>query len=106
MKKNLLSVSQLTFSGHYDPQDVKVYQNIKISRTPTMEGRRLESVYVLSVESAYVNKTRRNETVDLWHARLGHVNYHKLKVMMNKSMIRCLSQLDLRIHNMFRVLVW
>ncbi|KAI3448734.1 hypothetical protein Pfo_005399, partial [Paulownia fortunei] len=51
MKKNLLSVAQLTSSGHYvlfGPQDVKVYHNLKISETPTMEGRRLESVYVMS----------------------------------------------------------
>ena len=42
MKKNLLSVSQLTSLGHYvlfDPQDVKVYRDLKISKKPTMEGR-------------------------------------------------------------------
>uniref|UniRef100_A0A2N9H439 Uncharacterized protein n=1 Tax=Fagus sylvatica TaxID=28930 RepID=A0A2N9H439_FAGSY len=99
MKKNLLSVAQLTLSGHYvlfGPQDVKVYRDLKISETPIMEGQRLESVYVMSAESAYVDKTRKNETVDLWHARLGHVNYHKLKVMMNKSLVKGLPQLECR----------
>ncbi|KAF7815128.1 Retrovirus-related Pol polyprotein from transposon TNT 1-94 [Senna tora] len=33
-----------------------------------------------SIVEAYVDKTRKNETVDLWHSRLGHVNCHKLKV--------------------------
>lgn len=61
-----------------------------------MEGRKLESVYVMSAQTAYVDKTRRNETADLWHARLGHVNYHKLKVMMKKSMLKGLPQLDVR----------
>jgi hypothetical protein len=99
MKKNLLSVAQLTLSGHYvlfGSQDVKVYRDLKISETPVMEGQRLESVYVMSAESAYVDKTRKNETMDLWHARLGHVNYHKLKVMMNKSLVKGLPQLECR----------
>jgi hypothetical protein len=61
-----------------------------------MEGQRMESVYVMSAESAYVDKTRKNETVDLWHARLGHVSYHKLKVMMNKSLVKGLPQLECR----------
>ena len=97
MKKNLLSLAQLTSSGHYvlfGPQDVKVYEDLKIAGTPTMEGQKLESVYVMSAESAYVDKTRKNETADLWYARLGYVDYHKLKVMMKKSMLRGLPQLE------------
>ncbi|KAJ0112854.1 hypothetical protein Patl1_01720 [Pistacia atlantica] len=61
-----------------------------------MERRRLESVYVMSAESAYVDKTRRNETVDLWHMRLGHVSYSKLSMMMKKSMLKGFPQLDVR----------
>ncbi|KAI3509833.1 hypothetical protein L1887_25356 [Cichorium endivia] len=99
MKKNLLSVSQLTSSGNYvlfGPQDVKVYKDLKIFEKPTIEGRRVESVYVLSAESAYVDKTRKNETADLWHARLGHVGYHKLKVIIEKSMLKGLPQLEVK----------
>ncbi|CAL9014755.1 unnamed protein product [Prunus brigantina] len=99
MKKNLLSVAQLTSSGHYvlfGPRDVKVYRDLKISGMPTMKGRRLESVYVMSAESAYVDKTRKNETADLWHMRLGHVSYHKLSVIMKKSMLKGLPKLDVR----------
>uniref|UniRef100_A0A2N9HY47 Integrase catalytic domain-containing protein n=1 Tax=Fagus sylvatica TaxID=28930 RepID=A0A2N9HY47_FAGSY len=99
MKKNLLSVAQLTLSGHYvlfGPQDVKVYRDLKISETPIMEGQRLESVYVMSAESAYVDRTRKNETTDLWHMRLGHVSYSKLSVMVKKSMLKGLPQLDVR----------
>ena len=53
MKNNLLSVAQLVSSSLYvlfGPQDVKVYEDLKITGTPTMEGRRLESVYVISAE--------------------------------------------------------
>ncbi|KAE8720906.1 tir-nbs resistance protein [Hibiscus syriacus] len=99
MKKILLSVAQLTSSGHYvlfGSQDVKVYRDVKISETPTMEGRRLESIYVMSAESAYVDGTRKNETSDLWHMRLGHVSYSKLSVMVKKSMLKGLPQLDVR----------
>lgn len=51
MKKNLLSVAQLTSTGHFvlfGPQDVKVYRNLKILEKPIMKGQRLESVYVMS----------------------------------------------------------
>ncbi|KAE8676439.1 hypothetical protein F3Y22_tig00111614pilonHSYRG00169 [Hibiscus syriacus] len=99
MKKNLLSVAQLTSSGHYvlfGPQDVKVYRDVKITETPTMEGRRLESIYVMSAESAYVDRIRKNETSDLWHMRLGHVSYSKLSVMVKRSMLKGLPQLDVR----------
>ena len=66
-----------------------------------MEERRFESVYVMSAQTAYVDKARKNETTDLWHARLGHMSYNKLKVMMKKSMVKGLPQLDVKedIHN-------
>ena len=100
MKKNLLLVAQLTTSGHYvlfGPHDVKVYQDLKIFGSPTMEGRRLESIYVMSVESVYVDKAQKNKMVDLWHARLGHVSFYKLKVMMKMTMLKGLPQLDVRL---------
>nr|KYP67758.1 Retrovirus-related Pol polyprotein from transposon TNT 1-94 [Cajanus cajan] len=61
-----------------------------------MKGRRLESVYVMSAQEAYVNKARKNETADLWHARLGHVSYNRLKAMMKQSMLRGLPNLEMR----------
>ena len=99
IKKNLLLGVQLTTSGHYvlfDPHVVKVYQDLKIFGTPTMEGCRLESVYIMSVESNYVDKALKNKTTDLWHSRLGHVNFHKLKLMMMKTILMGLLQLDVR----------
>jgi GAG-pre-integrase domain len=97
MKKNLLSVSQLTAQGNYvvfGPHEVKVYRNLKTSGTPVIEGRKLESI--MSAESAYIDKTRRNETPDLWHARLGHVSYHKLKMIAEKSMMKGLPEVEVR----------
>ena len=85
LKKNLLSVLQLTVEGKYmlfGPEGVAIFRKLKVIGTPIMEGRRRQSVYVLSAESAYVDKTRRNETGDLWHVHLVHVNYSKLKEMI------------------------
>lgn len=45
----------------------------------------MDSIYVMSVEYAHVDKIQRNDTVDLWHARRGHVSYQKLGILMNKS---------------------
>ncbi|CAL5324316.1 unnamed protein product [Camellia sinensis] len=85
--------------GHlvlFGPQDVKVYRDLEIMEEPVIKGRKLESVYVMSAETAYVNKTRKNETADLWHMRLSHVSYSKLTVMMKKLMLKGLSQLEVR----------
>ena len=79
MKKNLLLVSQLTSLSNYvvfGPKDVKVYQSLKPISLLLMNGRQLKSVYVMSTHEAYVQKTKKNEIVDLWHGRLEHVSYN------------------------------
>ena len=68
LKKNLLLVPQLIAKGKYvlfGPECVAIFRKLKVIGTPIMEGRRRQSVYVLSAESAYVDKTRRNATGDL-----------------------------------------
>jgi len=100
MKKNLLSVAQLTSSGHFvlfGPQDVKVYRDLESLDEPVIKGQRLESVYVMSAQTAYVDKTRKSETVDLWHQRLSHVSFSKLNMMMRRSALKGLPQLEVRI---------
>ncbi|KAH0758822.1 hypothetical protein KY290_022315 [Solanum tuberosum] len=61
-----------------------------------MERRRLESLYVMSAETTYVEKTQSKETTNLWHARLGHVSYNKLKIMMQQSKLKGLPKLEIR----------
>ncbi|KAL3533017.1 hypothetical protein ACH5RR_006538 [Cinchona calisaya] len=61
-----------------------------------MKGRGIELVYVMSAQEAYIEKTRKNDTADLWHARLGHMSYYKLKIMIKKSMLKGLPQLECR----------
>ncbi|GKA56164.1 indole-3-acetic acid-amido synthetase GH3.17 [Tanacetum coccineum] len=75
MKKNLMSVLQLTSSRQYvlfGPQDVKVYRNLEVHGDPVMMGQRIESVYVMSAETAY------------------------LEEMMKKSMLKGLPNLEVR----------
>ncbi|KAK3033277.1 hypothetical protein RJ639_034351 [Escallonia herrerae] len=55
-----------------------------------------KDLIVVSVETAYVDKARRNETDDLWHMRLSHVSYSKLDVMIKKSMLKGLPQIEVR----------
>ena len=105
----MLSVPQLIVEGKYvlfGPEGVAIFRKLKVIGTPIMEGRRRQSVYVLSAESAYVDKTRRNETGDLWHARLGHVNYNKLKEDAETSGERASSNRHPDRHSVCRLSVW
>ncbi|KAL6312964.1 hypothetical protein AAG906_038533 [Vitis piasezkii] len=78
----------------FGPQDVKVYRDLKIMEEPMIKEWRLESVYVMSAETAYVDNTER--TRQPIHAQLVHVSYSKLTVMMKKSMLKGLPQLEVR----------
>ncbi|KAG6790464.1 hypothetical protein POTOM_006618 [Populus tomentosa] len=80
----------------YHVLDVKVYHSLEIAEEPLMKGQILESVYVMFVETVYIDKTRKNETTNLWHLCLSHVSYSKLVVMMKKSMLKGLPQLEVR----------
>lgn len=59
LKKNLMSVSQITETGKYvlfGPNDVKVLDNVRnISVVTVLVGEK-ESLYVLSAGEAYVKK--------------------------------------------------
>ena len=64
-------MSHLATSRNYivfEPNDIKVYKNIKPIGTSIMMGQWLESVYVMSLEITYVDKTRKNEIANLWYA--------------------------------------
>jgi len=80
----------------FGPEDVRIYDHLEIKEKLVMKGPMLNYVYVMSAETAYVDKTRKNETADLWHIRLSHVSYSKLSVMMEKSMLKGLPKLAVR----------
>ena len=85
MKKNLLLVAQLASTGHFilfGPQDVRIYNDLENKKEPVMKGQRLNSVYVIFAETTYIDTTRKNETLHIWHMWLRHVSYSKLSLMM------------------------
>ncbi|GKU88341.1 hypothetical protein SLEP1_g2621 [Rubroshorea leprosula] len=50
-----------------------------IEGTLIMKGEKKNSVYVMSAEITYVDRTSKNDTANLWHARLGHDSKFKGK---------------------------
>ncbi|KAH7837800.1 hypothetical protein Vadar_018092 [Vaccinium darrowii] len=42
-------------------------------------GKKVKSLYVLSASDSYVEKTSKQDNASLWHARLAHDGYEKLK---------------------------
>ncbi|KAG8370120.1 hypothetical protein BUALT_Bualt14G0084400 [Buddleja alternifolia] len=73
VRKNLVSVSQITDSGKYvlfGPNDVKVLGDVKeITGNVILTGKKKSNLFVLSASEAYVEKTSRNNSAALWHAR-------------------------------------
>ncbi|KAA8538840.1 hypothetical protein F0562_025532 [Nyssa sinensis] len=69
LKKNLTSVSHIADSGRYvlfGPNDVKIISNIKhLEADVLFTGKGKDSLYVLSVSDAYVEKTGQNASVTL-----------------------------------------
>ncbi|KAH0640168.1 hypothetical protein KY285_036754 [Solanum tuberosum] len=90
-------IGKMVFVSHHSSRQVELQNiyHVPVTNTPIIEGRRLESIYVMSAEITYVEKTRSNETADLWHTRLGHMSYNKLKIMMQQSKLKGLPKLEI-----------
>lgn len=41
----------------FGPEDVKICKDVEITGAPILEGQKMESIYAMSTESAYVDKT-------------------------------------------------
>ena len=55
IKKNLLTVSQVTSTRHFilfGLQDIRIYHDLEIKKEPAMKGQILNSFYVMSAETA------------------------------------------------------
>ncbi|KAG7551025.1 Zinc finger CCHC-type [Arabidopsis thaliana x Arabidopsis arenosa] len=100
VKKNLLSVVNAVDSGNYvlfGPRDVKFLKNIQELKADVVHtGARVKDLYVLSASNSYVEKMSTNDNVFIWHARLGHINMTKLKVMVNKDLVNGLPKLKIQ----------
>ena len=102
MTKNLISVSQLTNSGRYvlfGPNDFKILENVKsINGNTVLSGKRVNSLYVLSANEVFVEKTSRHNKASLWHGRLAHENYEKLTNISANNIVNGLPNLGNFIH--------
>lgn len=74
-------------------QNDAMFCSLKPVGTSIIKRCRLKFVYVILTQTTYVDKTRKSETPNLWHGRLRHMSYYKLKVMIKKVMFKGLPQL-------------
>ena len=92
LKKNLASVSQITSTGKFvlfGPNEVRILCNLRsIDVDVLFNGRKKNSLYVLSATKAYVGKTSQNTNAPLWHARLGHVGYQLLQQISTNRLLK------------------
>ncbi|KAM3338762.1 hypothetical protein P3S68_030848 [Capsicum galapagoense] len=91
LKKNLVSVPQITDSGKYvlfGLTDVKVLENVKeTSADIIFTDERKGSLFVMSTGEAYVKKTSQTDSAKIWHARLGHVGYQMLQQISSRKLV-------------------
>lgn len=74
--KNLFSIPQITSFGKYvllGPDRVHIFDEFETISKPVLIGSQHDSVYGLSAETTFVDKTKGRLNADLWHSRFGHV---------------------------------
>ncbi|GJZ55387.1 integrase [Tanacetum coccineum] len=91
LKRNLVSVPQITASGKYvlfGPSNVKILDNVRnLAADVIVTGEKKGSLFVLSAGEAYVKKTSQNDSAAIWHARLGHIGYQLLQQISSKRLL-------------------
>ncbi|KAK4837504.1 hypothetical protein QYF36_005996 [Acer negundo] len=92
VKKNLFSVANVVDFGNYllfRPKGVKFLRNLKKVEADVVHSRkRVKDLFVLFASNSYVQKMSSNDNTSVWHARLGHLHMNKLKVMVQKSLVK------------------
>jgi hypothetical protein len=91
LRSNLVSLGQLTESGHrieMDDDGLEVHD--KMSQKLIMKVTRSQNrMYMIdlhpSVPVCFLSST--NDEAWLWHGRLGHVNFQSIKQLVSKSMV-------------------
>jgi hypothetical protein len=91
LKSNLISLGQLTEIGHQVVMDDDVLEvSEKNPRSLIMKVQRIGNI-LYKIELVSVEPTcllsHASENAWLWHGRLGHVNFHALKQLVDKEMV-------------------
>ncbi|KAG6499797.1 hypothetical protein ZIOFF_039589 [Zingiber officinale] len=98
IQKNLFSVANAVDAGNFvlfGPRDVKFLRNVKEIKADVVHtGTRVNDLFVLSASNSYIEKMSSNDNSSLWHARLGHLNMTKLKVMIQRKLVDGLPDLS------------
>ena len=64
----------------FGPNNVHILDHLKHVVVDVLFTRtKKNSLYVLSASEAYIQKTSKNTSPSVWHARLGHVGYQLLQ---------------------------
>ncbi|CAL9192748.1 unnamed protein product [Musa hybrid cultivar] len=89
MKKNLFFVANLVDSRNYvllSPNEIKFLHNIKkLNADVVYIGKRIKDLYILSTSIFYFDRMSENDDASIWHARHGHINFLKLKIIIQKN---------------------
>ncbi|KAF2300900.1 hypothetical protein GH714_018107 [Hevea brasiliensis] len=90
LKKNLLSVGQLTDDYPVNCEFSNVSISVKDRQTGQvlLQGPRKNNLYILSGNpKAYFSNRFRSGTADIWHQRLGHPQPSAISILFNKNLI-------------------
>lgn len=90
MCNNLISLGQLTESGHkviLDKDELEVLMKSPLQLIIKVK-RHLNRLYRIELQVAkpLCLLTSLEEPAWLWHARLGHANFHSMKLLVDRNM--------------------
>jgi hypothetical protein len=95
LKANLISISQMCDSHHeviFSKDDCFISD---ISGSIVMHGTRTsDNCYGIVPSDSLTCHTIKLDEIDLWHQRLGHINYKDLSTLANKELIRGVPKLS------------
>ncbi|XP_022883408.1 uncharacterized protein LOC111400215 [Olea europaea var. sylvestris] len=95
LKSNLLSISQIC-DADYEVSFVQKRCTVyDASGGVVLEGvRTSDNCYGVLPNSNYVCNSAKIDKSELWHQRLGHVNYKGLSKLVKKKIVDCLPKID------------
>ena len=96
LKKNLLSISQLTsqFPVNCEFSNDNFCVKARNTSHPLITGKWKANLYVLSNEpEAYFSSRFKSGTTDIWHQRLGHPQFSAIQLLKNKGLIEVVGSL-------------
>ncbi|XP_057811657.1 uncharacterized protein LOC131025894 [Salvia miltiorrhiza] len=95
LKANLISISQLCDAGMTVEFDKHLYEVFDDTNSRVMMGKRSFDNCYKSQEETICNAAKLDD-VELWHQRLGHINFKNLQKLLTHDVILGLPKLDIK----------